>query len=257
MNILITGGNGYIAKSLYKGLKNCNITSITREDFDLTDREATNKWFKDKYFDVVIHTAVVGGSRLKKDDGDIFYQNIQMFYNLLNNKHCFHKLLSFGSGAELNMPHDPYGLSKNVISKIINNEDNFYNIRIYAVFDENELNTRFIKSNIKRYINKECIEIYQDKLMDFFYMGDLVKVVEHFIYEVLLPKNIDCTYGKNNSLLDIAYMINNLDNHKVEIKIKESREDMYVGNWNPLNIKWVGLEEGIKKTYKKLLNETN
>ena len=257
MNILITGGNGYIAKSLYKGLKNCNITSITRKDFDLTNREATNKWFENKYFDVVIHTAVVGGSRLKKDDGNIFYQNIQMFYNLLNNKHCFHKLLSFGSGAELNIPHDPYGLSKNVISKIINNEDNFYNIRIYAVFDENELNTRFIKSNIKRYINKECIEIYQDKLMDFFYMGDLVKVVEHFIYEVLLPKNIDCTYGKNNSLLDIAYMINNLDNHKVEIKIKESREDMYVGNWNPLNIKWVGLEEGIKKTYKKLLDETN
>ena len=257
MNILITGGNVYIAKSLYKGLKNCNITFITRKDFDLTDRKSPNKWFKDKYFNVVIHTAVVGGSRLKKDDGDTFYQNIQMFYNLLNNKHCFHKLLSFGSGAELNIPHDPYGLSKNVISKIINNEDNFYNIRIYAVFDENELNTRFIKSNIKRYINKECIEIYQDKLMDFFYMGDLVKVVEHFIYEVLLPKNIDCTYGKNNSLLDIAYMINNLDNHKVEIKIKESREDMYVGNWNPLNIKWVGLEEGIKKTYKKLLDETN
>jgi UDP-glucose 4-epimerase len=258
MKILITGKNGYIAKSLIKALSsNHNITAIGREDFNLTCRESTNKFFKEKYFDVIIHTAIAGGSRLKKDDGDTFYQNIQMFYNLLNNKHCFHKLLSFGSGAELDIPNNPYGLSKNVISKIINNEDNFYNIRIYAVFDENELNTRFIKSNIKRYINKEYIEIHQNKLMDFFYMEDLIKVVEHFIYEVILPKNIDCTYGKNNSLLDIAYIINNLDNHKVEIKIKESRGDMYVGNCNPLNIKWVGLAEGIKKTYKKLLDETN
>ena len=76
MNILITGGNGYIAKSLANNLN--NTISITRKDFDLTDREATNNWFNDKYFDVVIHTAVVGGSRLKKDNGDTFYQNIQM-----------------------------------------------------------------------------------------------------------------------------------------------------------------------------------
>ena len=49
MNILITGGNGYIAKSLLSNLD--NTISITRKDFDLTDREATNKWFCNKYFD--------------------------------------------------------------------------------------------------------------------------------------------------------------------------------------------------------------
>ena len=54
MNILITGGNGYIATSLY-GMDIAfedNITAITRKDFDLTDRKATNKWFDGKYFDV-------------------------------------------------------------------------------------------------------------------------------------------------------------------------------------------------------------
>ena len=75
MNILITGGNGYIAKSLsdglWRGMNRHHITSITRNDFDLTDREATNKWFEDKYFDVVIHTAVVGGSRLHNDNADV------------------------------------------------------------------------------------------------------------------------------------------------------------------------------------------
>ena len=81
---------------------------------------------------------------------NVLVKNIQMFYNLLNNKHYFGKLINFGSGAELNMPTDPYGLSKNIISKIIDAEPHFYNIRIYGVFDENELDTRFIKNNIKR-----------------------------------------------------------------------------------------------------------
>ena len=261
MNILITGGNGYIAKSISKGLWECsdrtNITSITRKDFDLTDRNATNNWFKNQYFDVIIHTAVAGGSRLKKDNGDIFYQNIQMFYNLLNNKHCFGKLINFGSGAELGMPSDPYGLSKNIISKIIDNEDNFYNIRIYGVFDENELDTRFIKSNIKRYINKESIEIHQDKLMDFFYMEDLVELVKHYIYKNNLPKNIDCTYSKYTSLLDISHIINNLSTYKVKINIGKGKGKKYIGNPILLNIKWVGLKQGIKETYKNILNGTN
>ena len=254
MNILITGGNGYIAKSLSKSLDNS--ISITRKDFDLTDRHATNKWFEGKHFDVVIHTAVKGGSRLLVDGGNIFYENIQMFYNLLNNKHCFGKLINFGSGAELGMPSDPYGLSKNIISKIIDNEDNFYNIRIYGVFDENELDTRFIKSNIKRYINKESIEIHQDKLMDFFYMKDLIELVRHFIYKDNLPKNVDCTYDIDACYLsDIAYIINDLSDYKVEIKIGEGKGKKYIGDWNPININYIGLEQGIKETYKKLSNE--
>ena len=263
MKILITGGNGYIAKSLANKLD--NVTSITRKDFDLTDRHATNKWFEGKHFDVVIHTAVKGGSRLLVDGGNIFYENIQMFYNLLNNKHCFSKLIHFGSGAELNMPSDPYGLSKNIISRIIDNEDNFYNIRIYGVFDKNELDTRFIKSNIKRYINKQPIEIHQDKLMDFFYMEDLVELVKCYIKpnkesfsHIHLPKNVDCIYDAcvKDSLLNIAYIINNLSNYKVKINIGEGRGKDYVGYLNPLNIKWVGLEQGIKETYNKILSES-
>jgi len=156
------------------------------------------------------------------------------------------------------MPNDPYGLSKNIISRIINSEPNFYNIRIFGVFDENELDTRFIKNNIKRYINKQPIEIHQDKLMDFFYMKDLVELVKYYIYKNNPPKNIDCTYGIDAChLSDIANIINNLSDYKVEINIGENKGKKYVGDWNPLNIEWIGLEQGIKETYKQLLNETN
>ena len=50
MKILITGGNGYVAKSLFKALSNkYKVTSITRKDFDLTNKEETAEWFKGKF----------------------------------------------------------------------------------------------------------------------------------------------------------------------------------------------------------------
>jgi len=252
MKILITGGNSYIAKNLIKHLTSYEIVVITRQDFDLTDRKATDKWFKNKFFDVVIHTAIKGGSRLKSDDSDVFYQNLQMFYNLYYNKHCFNKLIHFGSGAELGEPNDPYGLSKKIINNLIQSEPNFYNIRIFAVFDENELDTRFIKSNIKRYLNKEDIIIHQNKLMDFFYMPDLVTLVNYYIKENHLPKVAECSYKEKYSLLDIANLINNLSDHKVSIKQLDFTEgNSYIGNiFKELN--YIGLEKGIQEVYDKI-----
>jgi UDP-glucose 4-epimerase len=255
MNILITGGNGYIAKSLSKALSNkYDVVSITRQNFDLTNRKATDEWFSDKHFDVVIHTAVKGGNRLTRDqDGsEIFYQNLQMFYNLYYNKHKFDKLIHFGSGAEKGNPSDSYGLSKKIIYDLTKNITNFYNIRIFAVFDENELNTRFIKNNIKRYINKEEIIIHQDKLMDFFYMEDLVTLVKHYIEENHLPKVAECSYTKKYSLLNIANIINNLSNYKVPIKQLDSTTGQpYIGK-TYTNLSYIGLEQGIKEVYNKL-----
>jgi hypothetical protein len=37
------------------------------------------------------------------------------------------------------MPTDPYGLSKHIINQLMAPEPEDLNIRIYAVFDENEL----------------------------------------------------------------------------------------------------------------------
>ena len=257
MKILITGGNGYVAKSLYKGLKHYDITTITRNDFDLTDRAATDKWFKGKHFDVVIHTAIKGGSRLKPDDSEVFYQNLQMFYNLYYNKHCYDKFIYFGSGAELGTPSDPYGLSKKIINDLIKHEHGFFNIRIFGVFDENELETRFIKTNIKKYLNKEPITIYQDKYMDFFYMEDLVNLINDYIIGnpyTSLPKISECSYRTKYTLSDISNFINTLDTYKVPINILDSTiGNPYMGKTTP-RLRLIGLEQGIKNTYNQLKN---
>jgi GDP-L-fucose synthase len=253
MKILITGGNGYIAKSLYNSLKNSyEITTLTRNNFDLNHFKILDSYLKHKYFDVVIHCAVSGGDRFKQETWKDMDNNLQMYYNLLNCRDRFGKLIHFGSGAEITQPESPYGLSKRVIAKSILEQENFYNIRIFAAFDENELDTRFIKGNIKRYINKEPIIIHQDKLMDFFYMKDLISLVDYYIQNENPPKEIDCSYPESHTLFNIANVINNLDTHKVHIIFNnDGMGEKYCGNPNTL-LNYIGLEVGINEVYNKL-----
>ena len=224
--ILITGKNGYIATGLYNGLKDKYIIDqIGRDDFDLTDYESTRKYFEDKQFDVVIHTAMEGGHRLKPDTFDVMDNNLKMYYNLLDNKDHYNKFIHFGSGAEFNAPESPYGLSKRVIANSMDNKANFYNLRLYGVFDENELDTRFIKSNIKRYLNNQPIEINSNILFDFLYMEDLVSLVSYYIDNDYLEKDIDCCYTEKINLYSIAEFINSLDESSVDINV-----DKFIGD---------------------------
>jgi nucleoside-diphosphate-sugar epimerase len=259
LKILITGGNGYIARSLYSVFsRKYNCKSISILDFDLSNANQTKRWFEEnEYYDIVIHTAIKGGMRLVKDTANIMDVNLKMYYNLLENKDRFNKLISFGSGAEIFQPETPYGLSKKVIAESIKEIDNFYNIRIFAVFDEDELDTRFIKHNILQYIKKEPIKIYNNKIMDFFYMKDLLSVIDYYINNDTLDKEFNCSYVEKYTLKDIADMINSLNNHKVPIIIQSNNElKIYAGQSN-LKIKTIGLKEGLKNTYDILNRQFN
>jgi nucleoside-diphosphate-sugar epimerase len=256
IKILITGGNGYIAKALCNAFKDTyDVTLISRKDFDLTAFQAMNKFFQDKYYDVVIHCAVSGGSRLKPDTTADIDINLAMYYNLLQHKPHYGKLIHFGSGAEIHNPESPYGLSKRIIAKSILAQDRFYNIRIFGVFDENELDTRFIKSNIIRYINAEPM-IIQNKKMTFFYMKDLIQLVSYYIEQptTKLLKDVNCAYSKDYSMLEIANFINELDTAKVKIYVDTEVVTDYVSKYNaPYGIDYIGIKQGIQETYNKLI----
>ena len=260
MKILITGGNGYIAKSLYAGLSDrYDITTITRQDFDLTNHNQTFRWFADKHFDVVIHTAVSGGSRLMMSDEGVFNRNLQMYYNLVVLEDHFDRFITFGSGAEITMPWEPYGFSKRIISESMRKRDKYYNLRIRAVFDENELDTRFIKANLTNYIQHKPMTIHQNKYMDFFYMEDLVSLVDYYIKAKDPVQETDCCYNYNLTLSEIANYINTLDNYEVQIKtMTEGMADPYVGSYLPVLSPLVGLKKGIDKVYSALMrNQIN
>lgn len=254
MNILITGGNGYIGKFLYENLKEeFNVTKISREDFDLTNIKSTLLFFENKYFDVVINCAskgrVLEKNDIKKDDWDVMKNNLTIFYNLVGCSDHFSKFINLGSGSELYDNLSPYGLSKYVIRQSLLSIPNFYNVRIFGVFDENEIDRRFIKTNIKKYINKEPLIIFKNKKMDFFYIKDFLLVIKYYILGNDILKEFDCTYFETKSLVDIANIINTLDDYQVDIIINGEDKNDYCGKYNSINLNYIGLKQGIKNVY--------
>ena len=273
-NILITGSNGYIARNIAKNFSEFNLTLVNRSQLNLLNAKLVKNFFEHKYFDAVIHTATSGGSRLKEDNSDVFFENCTMHQNILDNACSFEKYISFGSGAELDrrydidssvdiksaFPIDPYGMSKNFITKSGILYPHFHNIRIFNVFNEDELFTRMIKANIINYINKKPIIIHQDKWMDFFYMDDLCEILKFVINSNTNQKTINCSYAEKYKLSDIAKIINQLSDYKVDIIINDQKIGLnYYGDYNLhlFDIDLIGLHLGIRKTYEKIRDEIN
>jgi len=255
MRILVTGGKGYIAKSITNTLwSRYHIIAPGKDELDLTDKSSVDKFFENKQFDVVIHTAIKGVANTRDPDETISFWNLVMFYNLLSKKDHFKKLINIGSGAERYLPDTPYGHSKNIINKLVHKYDDFYTLRVFAVFDENENDTRFIKSSIRKVLNNEPIVVYQDRLMDFIYMPDLISTIVYYMEGKDLLKEVDCIYEDTVSLSKIANYINNhLSINKVPINIEDPLPgENYIGTFTELPVAFIGLEQGIENVYNKL-----
>lgn len=280
MRILITGSNGFIGRNLTKYLTTkYEVDAVSRKELDLLHPDSVNHFFKGKKYDLVIHTAVEGGRRTKPDTEEMVYRNILMVYNLLANQDHFDRMITFGSGAELDRrfnintqtntdkryPIDFYGMSKSIIHKLCLVEPKLYNFRIFNCFGADESSDRMIRGNIEKYIRKEPMTIFSNRLMDFFYIEDLVKVIEHFLNAPFESKIINCTYHTHVRLLDILNIINKLSEYDVPIhEIKDqSLNDInitktdYIGKSDFPSINLIGLEEGIKKVYNKLMRTIN
>ena len=185
--VCVLGAGGFVGKNLLQGM---NWTGVTRQDLDLTDQVAVEKYFKTHDYDVVIHCAVIGGSRLKPDDGDVIHKNILMFENVVR---VFKgKLIYFSSGAALrgNPPTDPYGLSKWMIDKRIKTIDKAYSLRIWGCYGPGELSTRF--SAVCR--EKGHIVIDKDRYFDFVDIEYVRKIVFDYVHGYLDDKEFNLVY---------------------------------------------------------------
>ena len=96
MKILITGGNGNISKIIVKNLScEYDITSITRNDFDLLNELSVSNYLMDKEFDILIHTAIKGGRRTKEEISRSLFHGIVLFCT------CIANILGYSDGVEL------------------------------------------------------------------------------------------------------------------------------------------------------------
>ena len=188
MKVCVLGAGGFVGKNL---LRDTDWVGVTRQDLDLTDQKAVEEYFGVHDYDVVIHCAVVGGSRLSLDNGEVIHKNILMFENVIR---VFKgKLLYFSSGAALrgNPPTDPYGLSKWIIDRRIDTLPNAYSLRIWGCYGHNELPTRF-SAVCKR---EGHVVIDQDKYFDFIDIEDVRKIVQEYVVSKwMMPKTCNLVY---------------------------------------------------------------
>ena len=176
-----------------------------------------------------------------------------MFENLYA-EYPGHLFINIGSGAEYDrrkniakkfegalwdsVPHDYYGLAKNIIAKRMSIFPNAINLRVFGCFYHNELPTRMIRANIENYMAHRPIIISQDKHMDFFYMEDLAAVIRYFLQPTSLTGeaiDLNMSYFDSPRLSGIASIINNLGKRLSE-----------------LNIPLKGLKQGIQECYERL-----
>lgn len=239
-NILITGANGFIGKNLSEQLKDkYNLLTPPRSELDLLDECKVDSFFKKNNIDVIIHAAVVGGSRKEEQIDSALSQNLRMFFNILKNKKYFKKMICLGSGAEYDktkpiievketdfektIPSDEYGFFKYICSKYIEEQDNIVSLRIFGMFGKYEdYRYRFISNAICQNLSGSPITINQNVFFDYVFIDDFVKIVDHFIENEVKDKFYNIGTGKKIDLVTVANLINKIADKKSEIIVKNN-----------------------------------
>jgi nucleoside-diphosphate-sugar epimerase len=273
MKILITGGNGNIAKIIKNNLSDFyEIKNPNHQELDILNYIQLKNFLYNNTFDILIHTAFLGGRRTKEETGEVFYKNILMIENLLQFADKFKMIIHFDSAAIYDrstdilnrsendlysIPTDYYGFSKYIIYQRSKQYTNFYNLRIFNIFHTNEEPDRFIKSCFLSKQNNTNITIFDNKYFDFVYEDDFILVVKYYCdnynNQNNLCKTLNICYKNKYTLYDVAKLI--LPEENINI-INNKLTNNYCGNNNllqSLNINIMGLEKSLI-LYKNRLN---
>ncbi len=275
MKILITGGNGFIARNISEQLKEkYSVLLANRHELDLLDSSEVFDYIRKNQPNIIIHTATYDAApkNTTKDPGKVLENNLKMFFNIARCKDYFNKMVYFGSGAEYSrkhwkpkmredyfdkhVPEDQYGFSKYVMTKNALSINNIYNLRLFGVFGKHDdWRTRFIPNACSQAALNLPIKINQNVFYDYLYVNDLVKIVEWFINNKPKKKVYNICSGKVYDHKSLAEKIIKASGRDLEIKIETKvlgRE--YSGDNSLLlnelkNFSFTPIDEAIKSLY--------
>ena len=238
MNILLTGGSGFIGRNLIELLgKKYSIFAPSYKELELLDAGAVKDYIKSHKIDSIIHAANRGGGRDTKDMTNVVEYNMRMFFNIARNSGFVKKIIHLGSGAEYGkqrelirvkesdfdsyIPKDNYGFAKYICSKYIKKSDNIMNLRLFGVYGKYEnYRYKFISNTIVKNLFSLPININQNVYFDYLYIDDLIKIIEYFINNESRYKIYNCTKGTTIDLISLANIINEISNEPSEVLIR-------------------------------------
>lgn len=224
--ILLTGGSGFIGRNILESFlsNKYHILSPSSQELDLSDEESVDAYFSFHQIDIVIHAAVKPCHRNAKDKSNLFYTNTRMFFNLERHKCDYQKMLVIGSGAIYDnrhyrpkmkeeewinfIPLDEHGYCKYVCEKIIEQNTNIYDLRVFGVFGKYEdYAIRFISNAICKSLFDMPITIHQDRKFDYLYVNDLILILDWFIGNTPKYSAYNITPDSSISLYNLALIV--------------------------------------------------
>lgn len=243
--IYLTGASGFLARNILEELGNkYRFVAPSHKQLDLTNSNEVENFFKkNKYFDYVIHTAIVGGNRKIPNNAEIATTNLKMFFNVARCETYFGKMFHLGSGVEYGkertlrkvkeddfnkfVPQDNYGFYKYLCGEYIESTDKIMNLRLFGIFGKYEDATiRFISNAICKSILGMPITIHQNVYFDYLYAPDFVKIVDYFLNNSVKHHSYNVGSGVRIDLRTIAdkinkqsFSANKISDEKLPIKI--------------------------------------
>jgi nucleoside-diphosphate-sugar epimerase len=262
MNILITGGNGFVATHLKNFLDSKHtVYALGKDQLNCLEPQEVNKFFDTHEVDVVIHTALTGREQLFDNSLRRMKEGLGMWYNIYNNRHRYKQLIQYGSAYELNLsrmhrnatlkdvlnslPMTAYGNTKNCMARMCSETENFYTLRLFGHFHHTESDHRFFKNLSKT----SKFTIQEDKKFDYFNLEDTLTVTEFIINEKPVVRDINLVYPEKLLISEQVDIFCKIKHFNPEINILHSGFDL-TGDSSILssfNLQLQGLESGFKK----------
>ncbi len=276
MNILLTGGSGFIGKNILESFlsKKYNILAPKHSELDLLSQSDVDCFFKTHKIDIVIHSAVKPGHRNADDVSNLFYIDNRMFFNILHNEHLFKKMIYLSSGSVYDMigqsldkvqedfignsiPLDEHGFYRYTTSKYIDQVKNIVELRIFSIYGKYEdYAIRFISNSICKAIYDLPITIKQNRLFDFLFIDDLMPIIDYFVLNEKIKYSVyNVSPDKSIDLLEVANIVNDISGKKLPIVLNNNKTGFsYGGDNSRLRNEIIGLsltdiEKGVKILY--------
>lgn len=199
MNILLTGGSGFLGKNFIEmfGTKH-KIIAPSSEEMDLSKFEDINHLFKLNKFDAVVHFASKNELKISTTidtQNLIFFKNIQ-YATIVNG---VKKLIVASDASDLNrqnpivnasevdfgkvVPIDGYGLGRYLINLLASKDKISTVLRFFNIYGRysNPENNEIAKIITDGKKSKKSIVIARDKTISSIYVVDAMKIIMTFL----------------------------------------------------------------------------
>lgn len=262
MNILITGGNGFVATHLKNFLGNKHtVYAPGKDQLNCLEPQEVNRFFDTHEVDVVIHTALTGREQLFDNSTRWMREGLGMWYNIYNNRRRYKQLIQYGSAYEMNLsrihreatlvdvlnslPMTSYGSTKNFVARMCSETDNFYTLRLFGHFHHTEPTHRFFK----KLSMSSSFTMQEDKQFDYFNLEDTLAVTEFVLNERPAVRDINLVYSEKLLISEQVKMFCDVKHINPDIKVLTSGLDLTgdASVLNSFNLQLQGLESGFKK----------